>query len=385
MKSKYFPSSNFQTTKVGSTPLFVWRSLLAARQIVEASSFWRLRTGEHIHLWKDKWAVKAKPAKVTSLVKEGEASVILKTPISTMNSMDKLIWHGIKDGSFLLRSAYHIEKTKEMAVKDQALTNNSFNEFNLFKKKEVSDPLCLICSREEESTLHCSKKLQKNTSSQLPMLVFFEALIKVLNATELQEFVVVARQLWLRKNSHIFNKVFLPPNCLLKETRLRLDMMSEDEKFSQYHNRGYQTCTSVDVWQAPPSNWLKVNWDGALDQAKGLIGIGVIIRDDKGQTKATMRQKKMFFPNPFLDESYGALVAAQFALDLRLSQIILEGDSLQVTKTLQEEKEAWSSSSMRNDNTMTHLLAKYALTIYDYILPNLMLQIICPLWAESID
>ncbi|XP_042944592.1 uncharacterized protein LOC122278468 [Carya illinoinensis] len=319
---------------------------------------------------------------VKDIFEEGEGSVILQTPISFMNSRDRLIWHGTKDGSFSVSSSSHMEKDKELEVKGQVSTSNSFKGVwnkiwqlhttssekmflwracqdslpiyvNLFKRKVVSDPLRPICTREEESTLHalwnceaakdicclCSKKLHKSSSSHLTMLVFFETLIEVLNADELQEFVVVARQLWLRRNSCIFNNHFMPPNVFLRESRLRLEMLSEKGQ-PQIHSRDHQLCSSAKVWQVPPLNWFKVNWDGAVDQAKGIIGIGVIIRYDKGQTIATMRQKKTFFPDTQLAESYGALVAAQFARDVGLSQIVMEGDSLQVTKALQEEHEA---------------------------------------------
>ncbi|XP_042969074.1 uncharacterized protein LOC122301757 [Carya illinoinensis] len=164
--------------------------------------------------------------------------------------------------------------------------------------------------------------------------------------------------------------------------------MAEGEETHQRNRRDSQVCTSEDAWNAPPSTWFKANWDGAVDRAKGQIRIGVIIRDCNGQVIATMRDKKQMFADPLLAESYGALAAAQLALDLGLQRIVLEGDSLQVTKTLQEEKEAWSCASMimsetrtclkhfakwdvshvrRNGNKIAHLLAKIALTISELI------------------
>ncbi|XP_042942883.1 uncharacterized protein LOC122277065 [Carya illinoinensis] len=460
LKAKYFPQSSFQSAKVGSKPSFVWRSLLAARKTIEAGSFWRVGSGDKIHIWTDKWLAKTKPTKVTSPVRvldglatvaelidpttrswktelvkeifeEGEAEVILQTPVSSMNSRDRLIWHGTKGGSFSVRSAYHMEKDREMADKGQASTSKCLKgvwnklwhirtapsekmflwracqdslptQLNLFKRKIASDPLCPLCCREEESTMHvlwnceaakdvwspCSKKLQKSRSSYMPTLEFFEAMTEALNADEMQEFVVVARQLWLRRNSFIFNKPFMPPNILIRESKLRLDLLFEETQ-SQRQINVQQQCLSAEVWQAPPTAWFKVNWDAAVDRVKGLVGIGVVVRDDKGQTIATMRQSKSLFPDSLLAESFGALVATQFARDLGLTEVILEGDSLQVTRSLQGEVEDWSSSSMflceartylnlfakwivshvrRNGNTVAHLLAKSALTISDVII-----------------
>jgi hypothetical protein len=35
-------------------------------------------------------------------------------------------------------------------------------------------------------------------------------------------------------------------------------------------------------WKPPLENTLKVNWDVAVDLKKGIIGLGIIVRDEKG-------------------------------------------------------------------------------------------------------
>lgn len=52
---------------------------------------------------------------VQDIFEEGEANMILKTPTSTMETKDKIIWHGTMDGSFSVKSAYHMEKSREVA------------------------------------------------------------------------------------------------------------------------------------------------------------------------------------------------------------------------------------------------------------------------------
>ncbi|KAF5465143.1 hypothetical protein F2P56_015174 [Juglans regia] len=217
------------------------------------------------------------------------------------------------------------------------------------------------------------------------MIQLFSSLTKVLNPEELQEFVVIARKIWWRRNSFIFKKEFVHPNLIVREARAVLKMLSE-KNLDQCTN---QVSPPTVSWQAPPMEWFKINWDGAVDKGKGLIGIGVVIRDSFGQVIATMRQRKKLYPDPLLAESYGALQAVKVAWEIGLKQIILEGDSLQVTKSLAEDREVLSSSSMfwsearcylnlfdkwevshvrRNDNHITHLLAKDALTISDFII-----------------
>ncbi|KAF5465485.1 hypothetical protein F2P56_015492, partial [Juglans regia] len=150
-----------------------------------------------------------------------------------------------------------------------------------------------------------------------------------------------------------------------------------------------QTNSQVEEWQVPPSNWIKLNWDSAVDKVHGVIGVGVIARDIIGHTIATKQTNKILFPDPLLAEAFGALKAVQFGVELGLSQVVVvEGDSLQVINALRSEIEWCNSVSMyvseakmilqnfakwevshirRNGNAMAHLLAKEALSIHDDI------------------
>ena len=54
-KARYFPNSSFMTAEVGSSPSFVWRSLLAARDILVAGSYWRVGDGRTIGVFTHRW------------------------------------------------------------------------------------------------------------------------------------------------------------------------------------------------------------------------------------------------------------------------------------------------------------------------------------------
>ncbi|XP_035546313.1 uncharacterized protein LOC118348520 [Juglans regia] len=171
---------------------------------------------------------------------------------------------------------------------------------------------------------------------------------------------------------------------LLSRMQEGQDMLNEESSWQD----SMQPCNSVKTWQAPPSNWIKVNWDSAVDKTEGFIRVGVVVRDNAGHTIATKRTKKHLFPDPALAEAYGALIAVQFGLELGLSQVIIEGDSLQVINALKREEERCNSASMfveeakhllnffakwevsyvrRNGNYIAHLLAKNTLSIYDHV------------------
>ncbi|XP_042939392.1 uncharacterized protein LOC122274417 [Carya illinoinensis] len=235
------------------------------QEVIEDGAFWRLGTGSEIHIWEDKWLGYPNPSKVTSPMKnldvkakvaelinpetkmwktelvqdtfaKGEAKLILQTPISSMETRDRIIWNGTKEG--------------------------------FFSKKENEDVLHALwsCAAAMNVWSLCSKRIQKRSTKQLPMLLFFDYLIKVLNEEEVQKFVVVARKIWWRRNSFIFNQEFTKPHIIVKETRTLLDMLAE--KDIDLNSKKPPSCPLTEVWQAPSPNWFKINWDGAVDKER---------------------------------------------------------------------------------------------------------------------
>lgn len=54
-KARYFPTCSFMEAELGSSPAFVWRSLLQARDIIREGSFWKIGDGSTIGVESHKW------------------------------------------------------------------------------------------------------------------------------------------------------------------------------------------------------------------------------------------------------------------------------------------------------------------------------------------
>ena len=54
-KARYFPNCSFMMAELGSNLSFVWRSLLAARDILYSGSQWRVGDGRDIGVFTHKW------------------------------------------------------------------------------------------------------------------------------------------------------------------------------------------------------------------------------------------------------------------------------------------------------------------------------------------
>jgi hypothetical protein len=55
LKAKYFPHGYFLCFDLGNRPLYVWRSLLSAKELLQEGLVWRIGDGKSIKIWQDRW------------------------------------------------------------------------------------------------------------------------------------------------------------------------------------------------------------------------------------------------------------------------------------------------------------------------------------------
>ncbi len=99
--------------------------------------------------------------------------------------------------------------------------------------------------------------------------------------------------------------------------------------------------TSIVRWVPPPSSFYKINCDVALDNKKGRMGIGLLIRDSKGKVHAAASQVVDFIFDPVVGESIAALKAVEFCKNRGLDRIMVEGDSIQVVQSINKPGLNW--------------------------------------------
>jgi hypothetical protein len=102
-------------------------------------------------------------------------------------------------------------------------------------------------------------------------------------AKEFETFSVTARQIWLRRNERIHDGTFTHPNELVLGVHRKIDNFHTINQ--KINGEAHQL--EGNRWKASEAGWLKVNCDAALDQRGRRIGVGGILRDDKGSVRAT--------------------------------------------------------------------------------------------------
>jgi hypothetical protein len=157
-KAKYFPTGSFLQAKVRPGYSYAWRSIAAARPVLEAGSKWRIGDGRNISIRNDKWIPDGNnhlipylietihsDAVVADLIdmehgvwKEDlvcccflptDASHILRFPLQPALSRDVLIWWGTISGKFTIKSAYHVAFSR---IADHTAAG-SFNDSDMFQ------------------------------------------------------------------------------------------------------------------------------------------------------------------------------------------------------------------------------------------------------------
>jgi hypothetical protein len=123
--------------QVGSQTSFVWRSICSARELLEHGLLWRVGDGQSINIWNVCWlptpityTIQSTPRllgqqsvlgdlidhehgvwkedHIREVFMQEETNVIINIPLSPCLPPNRLIWKDIKDGNFIVNSAYHL-------------------------------------------------------------------------------------------------------------------------------------------------------------------------------------------------------------------------------------------------------------------------------------
>jgi ribonuclease HI len=309
---------------------------------------------------------------IASIFLPEEAEIITNIPLSQSLPRDRLIWRCTKIEDFTVRSAYHLgkefqarqlpecsEDKKEEEVWKmcwklkipnaakmflwRACHNSLPTKVNLKKRGVCENSLCPICLAEDETVEHiiweCPAasdvwggapiKLQKSTSSGGNFIQILSGIKSRCAIEEVELFAIIARRIWHRRNEVVHGGDFRHPMQMVREaiTTLKEFQRANQPGGTQHdvsENRG------EDNWKPPPVNTLKINWDAAVDLKKGIIGLGTIVRDERGEfVEAETNYRKMQV-EPVVAETLAALQALNLCTERGYQSVIMEGDALQV-------------------------------------------------------
>jgi hypothetical protein len=234
-----------------------------------------------------------------------EAKAILNIPLSPILPQDWIIWIGSKSGMFTVKSAYHIGRVLKEDARGQcsnaarmpdiwrdlwnlkipgkvklfawrACQNLLPTRDNLYKRKVIQDPICPCCGLEVETIIHSLRSysaaqdvwgdnlscFQKCSSSQISFLLLLDSCFRIYDKEKVELLLVVARNIWLGRNSLLFEGCFLPPRRIWEDFISFLEdyrnSLQEEENVNKVLN--LVAHLSPEVWHPPPTDHFKINW-----------------------------------------------------------------------------------------------------------------------------
>ena len=141
-----------------------------------------------------------------------------------------------------------------------------------------------------------------------------------------------------------------------------------------------------ETWSPPKRGWFKINTDGVVFKDTGQSGIGVVVRNEKGDLMGAMSKKILLLLGAVEVEARVAEEGIIFARDLGLGGIMVEGDAsivisalvnlerspssiqkiMEGARTKLKAFKQWKTNHVhRHCNFAAHLLARHACNIDD--------------------
>jgi len=343
---------------------------------------------------------------VSENFRKDEADAILNIPLSPNLPKDRVIWIGSKSGLFSVKSAYYIGRSLKEDAKEDARGQCSYAEKapaiwrdlwslkvpgkvklfawracqnllptkeNLCKRKVIQDPSCPCCGLAVENVIHCLWScpaagdvwgdhlscFHKCSTFQQSFIHLLDYCFHTFEKEKVELLLVVARNIWLRRNSLVFQGSFLSPHRVWEESLSSLDdfrICSQGEE-NLAKASTHSASSPLEVWCPPPANFFKINWDASIDIKGNRIGIGLVVRDSRGECIAAKCVCLLVKGDSRIAESLVALHAVYFGKFLELRDVIFEGDSSQVVAEIISSPPHLSTAGHITESIVQELIA----------------------------
>ncbi|KAA3455435.1 reverse transcriptase [Gossypium australe] len=353
-KAKYFPKSDFSKAELGNSPSFTWRSVWAAKGLLENGLCWRVGKGDQISIWEDRWITGGEIINsrndgenteiklVADLIEESTRSwkrdvientfpeyialKIKQIPLAEEAHDDFKVWRGEHTGEFTVRSAYQLlqqttlnpnelilqAKTKtfyrklwnlqlpsKLLITIWRISRNFLPNFkNLSMRRVVNDSTCPRCRAAEEDCDH--------TFRQCPVSIETWRLINLSwvlnpNINDIWDWLT-----WGALSSKIQNYV-----AELDRSRER-ELTDKDNTSLRQQRQGTEAT---------------ILFDAAFDSKNATSASGLVVKGENNEWLASKSIIHSEITSPFMAEAHAGLQAVKLGISLGFKSITLLGDS----------------------------------------------------------
>ncbi|PON79574.1 hypothetical protein TorRG33x02_235290, partial [Trema orientale] len=368
-ESKYFPNSDFLYAKVGYAASYAWRSIIWGADLFKQGVRWRVGDGSKIRLFSDLWQPRPSTFKAITPMRGSDFWFVediisnRKWNLDLINHMlfpierfciesiplgysvldDKLLWHCNSSAIYSVRFGYKLAMASMVETGPQLLqlirlggsvfgTSESHQKSKFMrrvfhkilptraalKNRHVDiDVLCPWCKKEIKGGFHafwhCDRVAGIWSGSCFgPALSRFigsgtNLSSKIVPGLTLLLIIMEEAGSYLSEFQECFKIETLPPSC-----RLAVDPR----------------------WKPPDAGLLKLNTDAAFSLELNTIGIGIVVRDFRGQVLGCASISLAKASSPFVAELLAFKEGQRFAINNGFQIGIAEFDASNVIKAI---------------------------------------------------
>ena len=152
-------------------------------------------------------------------------------------------------------------------------------------------------------------------------------------------FAIAGWCVWNRRNAIHSNWAIRPMDSICREAGSLL------QEFLQVHEVELSATRPqvIQRWWPPDLYFYKINFDAAVFRASNLAGVGVIARDNRGDPIGALTMPIPFRQSVAELEALACQRAVQFALEIGLNQVVVEGDPVTVIEALKNDTGQFAS------------------------------------------
>ncbi|KAK9991446.1 hypothetical protein SO802_026431 [Lithocarpus litseifolius] len=318
---------------------------------------------------------------ITTIFHREDAEAICQIPLSHRRVADSIIWLHARSGGYSIKTGYHVARRvlkhedwaessgrSDMQKVWQALWRlkvpNRIKIFgwrlchgilptwvNLARRRIIREceNVCPTCAQFSETEFHVLReclvaqdiwarsriKLQKCHLGQQDMIQLIHYLLNRLDIEDVELFLVQAWVVWNKRNSVMHGGSVKEPSWL---NRRAVEYL-EEFKQAQEHLTIPMRQAEENVWRPPPHPFFKLNFDAAIFMESNSSGFGAVIWNEQGKVMAAMAAKGPPVSSSEEAETLVCRKALEFAVDVGFSELVVEGDNVNVMRAV-------SSSSM---------------------------------------
>ncbi|KAF5476475.1 hypothetical protein F2P56_003227 [Juglans regia] len=164
-------------------------------------------------------------------------------------------------------------------------------------------------------------------------------MLRELSQLELEIGVAIMYSIWTRRNIGEFDSKFSSPNSVMKRARVCLYDFHDARNEGKSARRKLEQTEQSRKWQTPEGLCVKVNFDAALDLKVQKMGVGVVMKDGRGDVLTSLSAPTMYVTSPFVVECKALRRALKLCKELGCYNVCFEGDAKRVVDTMNKEVE----------------------------------------------